>query len=79
MHSPYGTPVHAPWALAINARLRERYGVDGQAVASDDGIVIRIPDTDAEPPGGEVIVFEPDEIERPRHPGGRRLRAVRNT
>ncbi|MBJ7359629.1 DEAD/DEAH box helicase, partial [Nocardioides sp.] len=40
LHSPYGTPVHAPWALAINARLRERYGVDGQAMASDDGIVI---------------------------------------
>jgi ATP-dependent Lhr-like helicase len=63
VHSPYGTPVHAAWALAINARLRERYGVDGQAMAADDGIVIRIPDTDAEPPGGEVIVFEPDEIE----------------
>ncbi|MEX0429199.1 ATP-dependent helicase [Nocardioides sp. DS6] len=62
VHSPYGTPVHAPWALAINARLRERYGVDGQAVASDDGIVVRIPDTEAEPPGGEVIVFEPEEI-----------------
>ncbi|MDI6911139.1 ATP-dependent helicase [Nocardioides sp.] len=63
VHSPYGTPVHAPWALAINARLRERYGVDGQAVASDDGIVIRIPDTEAEPPGGDVVVFDPDEIE----------------
>ena len=63
VHSPYGVPVHAPWALAINARLRERYGVDGQAVASDDGIVIRIPDTDAEPPGGDLIVFEPDEID----------------
>ena len=62
VHSPYGTPVHAPWALAINARLRERYGVDGQAIASDDGIVIRIPDTDEEPPGGELIVFEADEI-----------------
>ncbi len=64
LHSPYGTPVHAPWALAINARLRERYGVDGQAMASDDGIVIRIPDTDADPPSGEVVVFEPDEIEQ---------------
>jgi ATP-dependent Lhr-like helicase len=64
VHSPYGTPVHAPWALAINARLRERYGVDGQAMASDDGIVIRIPDTDVEPPSGEVVVFEPDEIEQ---------------
>jgi ATP-dependent Lhr-like helicase len=63
VHSPYGTPVHAPWALAVNARLRERYGVDGQAIASDDGIVIRIPDTDAEPPTGEVIAFEPDEID----------------
>ncbi len=63
VHSPYGVPVHAPWALAINARLRERYGVDGQAVASDDGIVIRIPDTDAEPPAGDLIVFEPDEID----------------
>jgi len=63
VHSPYGTPVHAPWALAINARLRERYGIDGQAVASDDGIVIRIPDTEAEPPGGDVVVFSPDEID----------------
>ncbi len=63
VHSPYGTPVHAPWALAINARLRERYGIDGQAIASDDGIVIRIPDTDADPPTGEVIAFEPDEID----------------
>ena len=63
LHSPYGTQVHAPWALAINARLRERFGVDGQAVASDDGIVIRIPDTDAEPPGADVVAFEPDEVE----------------
>jgi len=63
VHSPYGTPVHAPWALAINARLRERYGVDGQAVASDDGIVVRIPDTADEPPSGDVIVFSPEEIE----------------
>ncbi|MER7560347.1 ATP-dependent helicase [Nocardioides sp. NPDC126508] len=63
VHSPYGRPVHAPWALAINARIRERYGVDGQAIDSDDGIVIRLPDTDAEAPTGEIIVFEPDEIE----------------
>ncbi len=63
VHSPYGTPVHAPWALAINARLRERFGIDGQAIASDDGIVIRIPETDAEPPTGEIVVFEADEID----------------
>ncbi|MCW2857941.1 MAG: dependent helicase, Lhr family [Marmoricola sp.] len=64
VHSPYGTPVHAPWALAINARLRERYGVDAQAMAADDGIVLRIPETDQDPPGAELIAFEPDEIEQ---------------
>ncbi|WP_104106729.1 ATP-dependent helicase [Nocardioides sp. 616] len=64
VHSPYGTPVHAPWALAINARLRERYGIDGQAMASDDGIVIRIPDADDEPPGADLVVFDPEEIEQ---------------
>ncbi len=63
VHSPYGTPVHAPWALAIGVRLRERYGIDAQALPADDGIVLRIPETDQEPPGAEVIVFEPDEIE----------------
>ncbi|MEO7352274.1 MAG: DEAD/DEAH box helicase, partial [Marmoricola sp.] len=64
VHSPYGTPVHSPWALAINARLRERYGVDAQAMATDDGIVLRIPETDQDPPGAELITFEPDELEQ---------------
>ena len=46
LHSPYGARVHAPWALAIAARLRERYGgMDVQALHTDDGIVIRVPDT----------------------------------
>ncbi|MET0998404.1 MAG: helicase-related protein, partial [Marmoricola sp.] len=64
VHSPFGTPVHSPWALAINARLRERYGVDAQAMATDDGIVLRIPETDQDPPGAELIAFEPDELEQ---------------
>ena len=38
LHSPYGMPVHAPWALAVGARIRERLGVDGAAMAGDDGI-----------------------------------------
>ncbi|MEW9547911.1 ATP-dependent helicase [Nonomuraea sp. NPDC050783] len=63
IHSPYGARVHAPWALAINRRLRERYGVDVQAVHSDDGIVLRIPDTLAEPPA-DVAAFDPEEIEQ---------------
>ena len=64
VHSPFGTPVHAPWSLAINARLRERYGMDAQAMATDDGIVLRIPETDQDPPGAELIAFEPEELEQ---------------
>ncbi|WP_104088853.1 ATP-dependent helicase [Cryobacterium sp. N19] len=64
LHSPYGTPVHAPWALAVGARVRERYGIDGSCVASDDGIVVRIPDTETEPPGSDLFVFDPDELEQ---------------
>lgn len=63
IHSPMGAQVHAPWALAIGARLAERYGVDAQALPSDDGIVLRIPATDAPPPTAELLTFEPDEIE----------------
>ncbi|MGB4134967.1 MAG: ATP-dependent helicase, partial [Microbacterium sp.] len=64
LHSPYGMKVHAPWALAISARVRERLGVDGSAVASDDGIIVRVPDAEAEPPGAELFVFDPDELEQ---------------
>ncbi|HJR36741.1 MAG TPA: crosslink repair DNA glycosylase YcaQ family protein, partial [Nocardioidaceae bacterium] len=63
VHSPYGAQVHAPWALAIGVRLRERYGIDAQALPGDDGIVLRVPETDQDPPGAEIVMFEPDEIE----------------
>ncbi|MET0861779.1 MAG: ATP-dependent helicase [Microbacterium sp.] len=64
LHSPYGMKVHAPWALAVNARIRERLGVEGSAVASDDGIIARVPDATAEPPGAELFVFDPDELDQ---------------
>ncbi|KQX05720.1 MULTISPECIES: ATP-dependent helicase [unclassified Leifsonia] len=64
LHSPYGMNVHAPWALAVSARVRERHGIDGASIASDDGIIVRIPDTGVEPPGAELFVFEADELEQ---------------
>jgi len=64
LHSPFGMPVHSPWALAINARIRERFGVDANAVASDDGIVVRLPDTDGEPPSAELFLFDAAELEQ---------------
>ena len=64
LHSPFGAKVHAPWALAIAARLRERYGgMDVQAMYTDDGIVIRVPDADDPPPAG-FAVLDPDEVEQ---------------
>ncbi|HXP56867.1 MAG TPA: DEAD/DEAH box helicase, partial [Streptosporangiaceae bacterium] len=62
LHSPYGARVHGPWALAIAARLRERYGgMDVQAMHTDDGIIVRVPDADEPPPTG-VALIDPDEI-----------------
>ena len=62
VHSPFGAQVNAPWALAIGARIREQLGVDAQSMHSDDGIVVRLPDTD-EPPPSALAVFEPEDIE----------------
>jgi ATP-dependent Lhr-like helicase len=49
IHSPFGAQVNQPWALALTARLRESYGVDVQSMHSDDGIVLRLPETEARP------------------------------
>ncbi|MFC5909114.1 ATP-dependent helicase [Streptacidiphilus monticola] len=46
IHSPFGAQVHAPWALALGARLSERHGLDAQVMHADDGIVLRLPDAD---------------------------------
>lgn len=46
VHSPFGAQVHAPWALAIGARLSERYGMDAQVMHADDGLVLRLPDAE---------------------------------
>ncbi len=64
LHSPFGRRVHAPWALAVGARIVERFGMDGSVVASDDGIVARIPDTEAEPPGADLFVFDTDDLDK---------------
>ena len=64
LHSPYGLRVHAPWASAISARLQATLGLDGAVTASDDGIIVRLPDTDDNPPGADVFVIDPDEIEQ---------------
>ncbi|MGX1486051.1 ATP-dependent Lhr-like helicase [Streptomyces griseus] len=57
VHSPFGAQVHAPWALALSARLGERYGMDAQVMHADDGIVLRLPDADLM--GLDLLDFDP--------------------
>jgi ATP-dependent Lhr-like helicase len=60
--SPFGGPVHAAWGLALGAKIRDELGLEADAIWSDDGIIIHLPDAD-EPPGAELVMIDPDEVE----------------
>ncbi len=60
--TPFGGRVHAPWALALAARLRESLGLEVNSIWSDDGIALHLPEADAPPPLDEILVG-PDEME----------------
>ncbi len=60
VHSPFGAGVHAPWALVAAARLRDRFGIEVQAMHADDGMVFRLPDTDWS-----------DDLDQPARPAAR--------
>jgi len=60
--TPFGARVHAPWALALGARLRDALGIEAQSIWSDDGIALHLPDADAPPPTEDLLI-QPDELE----------------
>ncbi len=60
--SPFGGQVHAPWAMALRARLRDSLGLDVQSLWSDDGIALHFPDADTPPPLADLLL-EPDDVE----------------
>ena len=60
--SPFGTPVHAPWAMAIERRLIDEYDIPVESMWGDDGIVIRLPESAVELPL-EALMIDPDEID----------------
>ncbi|HEY4278156.1 MAG TPA: DEAD/DEAH box helicase [Conexibacter sp.] len=60
--SPYGGRIHAAWGLALSAKIRDELGLEADAIWSDDGIIVHLPDAD-EPPGAEIALIEPDELE----------------
>ena len=62
--TPFGGRVHAPWCMAIEARIQERLGLEVQTIWSDDGIAIRLPEGDGSLDGVEQLLFpDPDEVE----------------
>lgn len=60
--TPFGARVHAPWAMAAAARLRDALGLEAQSIWSDDGIAFHLPDADAPPPTEDLLV-DPELLE----------------
>ncbi len=60
--TPFGAQVHAPWGVALQARLREAWGVDVDLMWGDDGIVMRLPEAIDDLPLDDLL-FDPDEIQ----------------
>ena len=60
--TPFGARVHAPWAMALGARLRDALGLEVQSIWSDDGIALHLPEADVPPPIADLLLT-PDEIE----------------
>ncbi|MEO6966165.1 MAG: DEAD/DEAH box helicase, partial [Acidobacteriaceae bacterium] len=58
--TPFGSRVHAPWAMAITAKLRAIGGPDVEIMWSEDGFCMRFPETDAAP-DVEQMMLEPEE------------------
>src|SRR6185503_3067841 len=60
--SPRGGRIHAPWAMAAAAGIREETGVDVETLWADDGFVVRFPDVD-QPPDIRLFLPDPDEVQ----------------
>jgi ATP-dependent Lhr-like helicase len=57
--TPFGSRVHTPWAMAVAARIKAA-GLDVETMWSEDGFVLRFPDSDA-PPDTDLILMAPEE------------------
>jgi ATP-dependent Lhr-like helicase len=60
--SPFGGRIHAPWAMAAVERIRSETGIDAETMWTDDGFVVRFPETDA-PPDPALLLPASDEAE----------------
>ena len=61
--TPFGTRVHAPWCMAVSAKLRSERGLEVESMWSDDGFVLRIPESDEEI-ASEQLLPDPTEFQQ---------------
>jgi len=61
MHSPFGARVHQSWLLAVRARIRDAEHIDVEAVAADDGFMLRFPERDGPLPYDLIAPLPTDE------------------
>ncbi|WP_203566630.1 DEAD/DEAH box helicase [Aestuariimicrobium ganziense] len=64
IHSPLGQPVLQPWALVIEHQAQQRYGIQARAMATNDGILVRLPDVEDAPPGADLLDIDLDVVEQ---------------
>jgi ATP-dependent helicase Lhr and Lhr-like helicase len=60
--SPFGGRIHAPWAMAVVERARAETGLDVETMWTDDGFVVRFPETE-DPPDPSLMIPVSDEVE----------------
>ncbi|HSD88343.1 MAG TPA: DEAD/DEAH box helicase, partial [Kofleriaceae bacterium] len=61
--SPYGSRIHAPWALVLAHQLEEQLGYPIHPLWTDDGIALRFADGDLLPEDDQLLP-DPDDVER---------------
>jgi len=59
--TPFGSRVHAPWCMAVSSKLRSELGIEAESMWSDDGFVLRVPES-TEAIATEYFVPRPDEV-----------------
>jgi len=63
VHAPIGLPVLRPWMLAVHNNLTMRYGADVKVSLRNDGVIWRVPASDAPPPTADLLVVPPSAVD----------------
>ena len=59
--TPFGSRIHAPWAMAVTAKLRANSGPEVETMWSEDGFCLRFPESEQPPEVDAALLLEPEE------------------